>query len=276
MPQPFLKWAGGKRALLAEILKRLPSGEIPLYIEPFLGGGAVFFALARAGRVQRAILNDRNPELIHAYRMVKEQPKALIQAIYKWKHSEKVYYDVRRLKFDKDNRSHDIPRAARLLWLNKTCYNGLYRTNKNGDFNVPFGRYQNPRLVDEENLYRCSEALQNVDLHESDFDEVMSLAGPGSVVYCDPPYSPMSKTASFTRYDGARFGVEEQARLTASFKALAARGAFGLLSNSCTEETRHLYADLPKDEVFVRRNINSRGDRRGRVAEFLVKTCERG
>lgn len=272
MPRPFLKWAGGKRSLMDDILARFPEGPIELFIEPFLGGGAVFLELARQGRIRKAILNDRNPELVHTWRMVQRDPEALIAATRQWNVDETTYYHVRD-ELEPATLS-DVDRAARVLWLNRTCFNGLYRKNRRGKFNVPFGRYKKVNVVDEDNLRAVSAALQSVTIHDFDFESVLLMAGPGSLVYCDPPYWPVSKTSSFNNYDGLCFGVAEQTRLAESFAALEAQGAYGVLSNSWTEETLELYArfGLFIDQVHARRSINSRGDRRGKVPEVMVTT----
>lgn len=271
-PRPFLKWAGGKRSLMHEILARLPEGPIEMFIEPFLGGGAVFLELARQGRIRQAILNDRNPELVHTWRMVRRDPEGLIEAIRQWTVDEATYYHVRD-ELEPAALS-DVDRAARVMWLNRTCFNGLYRKNRRGKFNVPFGRYKRVNIVDEDNLRAVSAALQSVTIHDFDFESVLLMAGPGAVVYCDPPYWPVSKTASFNRYDGLSFAEAEQTRLAESFAALEAQGAYGVLSNSWTEETLALYArcGLFIDQVHCRRSINSRGDRRGKVPEVMVTT----
>ena len=209
-PRPFLKWAGGKRALMSDIMARMPDGEIDLYVEPFLGGGAVFLDLARQGRIKKAILNDRNPELVHTWRTVRDDPEGIIEAIGQWVPDEETYYAVRALD---GTTLSDVERAARVLWLNRTCFNGLYRINRSGQFNVPYGKYKRPRLVDEENLRAVSHALQKVTLYDIDFEGVLAMAGPGAVVYCDPPYWPLSDTAYFTAYDGNPFRTEDQERL---------------------------------------------------------------
>ena len=238
-PRPFLKWAGGKRALMHEIMARLPDGDIELYIEPFLGGGAVFLELARQGRIKRAILNDRNPELVHTWRTVRDYPAELVEAVHQWTPDEETYYAVRSI--DVDTLS-DIDRAARVLWLNRTCFNGLYRINRSGKFNVPYGRYKKPNLVDADNLHAVSEALQDVMLYDIDFEGLLAMAGPGAVVYCDPPYWPLSDTAYFTAYDGNPFRSNDQERLARAFAGLREQGATGVLSNSWTEGTVDLYA----------------------------------
>lgn len=270
-PRPFLKWAGGKRSLMNDIMARLPEGEIELYIEPFLGGGAVFLELARQGRIKRAVLNDRNPELIHTWRMIRDDPESVIDAVTQWSPDEETYYAVRAL----DGLSlSDVDRAARVLWLNRLCFNGLYRINRSGQFNVPFGKYKKPTLVDAENVRAVSRALANVTLYDIDFEGLLAMAGPGAVVYCDPPYWPLSDTAYFTAYDGNPFRTDDQERLAASFAALREQGARGVLSNSWTDGTVELYArhGLHYGQVFCRRNINRNAARRGPVPEIMVST----
>lgn len=271
-PRPFLKWAGGKRALMDDILERIPDGPVELYVEPFLGGGAVFLELARQGRIRKAVLNDRNPELVHTWRMVQQRPEELIEAVEQWAVDEATYYHVRD-ELEPAALS-DIDRAARVLWLNRTCFNGLYRKNRKGRFNVPFGKYKRVNLADAENILAVSAALRGVAIHDFDFESILLMAGEGAVVYCDPPYWPVSKTASFNNYDGLPFGPEEQARLAEAFAALEEQGAFGILSNSWTDETLELYDrhGLFIDQVHARRNINSKAGRRGPVPEVMVTT----
>lgn len=270
VPGPFLKWAGGKRSLLPAIMEHLPSGRIKRYLEPFVGGGAVFFALARERRLGSALLADSNPELINTYVQVRDHVREVIEAIHQWEfNTREAYYAVRGLDIDTLS---PVDRAARTLYLNRTCFNGLYRLNSKGRFNVPFGKVTPIDIVDEENLRGCSEVLADVEIVAQPFPETMVTAGPGCVVYCDPPYWPVSKTASFTAYDQLPFGPEEQAALDRAFRALPSQGAFGLLSNSVTDETRALYEGLPKWEVMVRRSINRDAGGRGAVAEFLVRT----
>jgi DNA adenine methylase len=271
--RPFLKWVGGKRSLMPEILARMPDGEIDLYIEPFLGGGAAFLELARQGRIRKAILNDRNPELVHTWRMVRDEPEALIKAVRQWEPTEETYYAVRAIEADTLS---DVDRAARVLWLNRTCYNGLYRINRSGRFNVPFGRYKRVQLVDEDNLRVVSETLQSVTLYDIDFAGVMAMAGEGTVVYCDPPYWPLSDTSYFTAYDGQPFKTDDQQRLAECFAGLTDQGAQGILSNSWSENTVELYEShgLHHSQVMCRRNINSNAAKRGPVPEIMVTTFE--
>jgi DNA adenine methylase len=262
-PKPFLKWAGGKSKLVPEILQRFPS-IFRRYHEPFLGGGAVFFALGP----RLATLSDLNAELVHTYTSIRDDVDAVIDALGDHEANEEHYYAVRALA---PSTLGPVEVAARTIFLNRTCYNGLYRVNSKGRFNVPFGRYANPRIINPENLHAVSEALQGVDIrHQSVFD-VGDRVRPGDVVYFDPPYDPVSPTASFTAYAGT-FGRQEQIRLCELFTELAHRGVHVVLSNSDTPFIRALYRAFQVDTVHCRRAINSRADRRGPVTEVLVSS----
>lgn len=271
-PFPFLKWAGGKRSLCETILARLPA-QIDTYIEPFLGGGAVFLALARAGRLRRAVLGDRNPELVTTWRVVKADPEGLIAAIQALGEATDItFYQVRHAVS-----ADPVAMAARMIWLNRNCFNGLYRLNRSGEFNVPFGRYALPPMINFENIRSCSAILRAVDaeLVNDDFEPLLKRAeGPGCTIYCDPPYLPLSLTSSFVAYDRLPFGTAEHQRLADAFAAASARGVPGLLSNSGTDEARDLYAArrLTVDEVEVRRSISQTAAGRGMVRELLVAT----
>jgi DNA adenine methylase len=273
-PRPFLKWAGGKRQLLPAILARMPQ-RMGTFYEPFVGGGAVFLALAsrRPRPFRRAVLADRNRELIGLWRSIQEEVEAVVEALGELASRPAdagTYYEIR----DLDAGGLGSPeRAARLLYLNRTCYNGLYRVNRQGRFNVPYGRYRQPRILDAANLRAVSRTLQGVRVEGADFEEVVRRARPGSVVYFDPPYYPVSATARFTAYDSQPFGPEEQARLARVFRRLARSRVYALLSNSRVPETEELYRGLPRDVVPARRAINSRADRRGPVQELLVRTA---
>jgi DNA adenine methylase len=264
-----LKWAGGKRQLLPQILARLPE-RIDTYFEPFVGGGAVFFELSSRKRFRRAVLADRNPELVSVYLALKQDPEALIRTLtrYQSRHSEDEYYRVREQR----PRSL-VARAARVIYLNKTGFNGLYRVNKSGGFNVPFGRYEKPRIVNEVRLRAAARALESVEVRVGDFAEICALARPGDAVYLDPPYLPVSKTASFAEYHAEPFGIEEHERLASVFGALGERGVVAVLSNSDTSATRRLFRNFCVDSVRVRRPINSDHTRRGPVGEILVHTA---
>jgi DNA adenine methylase len=270
-----LKWAGGKGQLLGPILGALPD-RISTYYEPFVGGGAVFFALAEAGRFRRAELSDRNPDLVEAYTMVRDRVEALIARLgahERFSGSSEYYYRVRA-----QNKAElePVDRAARLIFLNRTCYNGLYRVNRKGQFNVPFGRYDNPRVCHREGLRAASRALEKVEIAQRDFRSAVDSIGPSDAVYFDPPYDPVSKTASFTAYDSLPFGQAEHRALAQTFAAAVQRGAHAVLSNSDTPFTRSLFQEFPTDTLMVARAINSAATKRGRVPEILVSGAPRG
>lgn len=268
-PHPFLKWVGGKRQLIPDLLEAVEAaGAFRRYHEPFLGGGALFFALARAGRLRgTSFLSDVNHNLIDAYLAVRDDARGLIRQLerHKSRHTEEHFYDVRAT----------VPRtltkrAARVIYLNKTCFNGLYRENSKGKFNTPFGRYVNPGIVDERNLLVVSDTLRRVKLEAREFASVLARARRGDLVYFDPPYIPINKTADFTAYSKGGFGIEGQRQLADVFARLAHRGVNVMLSNSMTEITVDLYDAFFINEVFANRSINSRADRRGKVSEALI------
>lgn len=270
--RPILKWAGGKTRLIPLIIGRLPS-QIATYYEPFVGGGAVFFALAAQKRFKRAVLADKNRDLIDVYKGVKADVDGVILLLrgYARQHSEKLYYRTR----DLDPKSLDLAeRAARLIYLNKTGYNGLYRVNRAGQFNVPFGRYTNPQICNEPRLRAAAEALRTrgVSIKVADFERASESAEPGDAIYFDPPYVPLTKTANFTSYHSESFGVEEHRRLANTFEALTRRRVAAVLSNSGAHETRRLYEaeGVEVESVLVSRPINSKASARGAVAELIV------
>jgi DNA adenine methylase len=266
--RPFLKWAGGKGQLLEQLRPLLP-GRFRRYFEPFAGGAALFFAL----RPARAVLADVNEELIDCYLATRDHVDAVIGALGHYRYGAEDYYRARAVDRTK------LPlaeRAARTIYLNKTGYNGLYRVNRAGKFNVPMGRYTNPLLCDATNLRACSMALQGVDLRVDDFEDVASRARANDFVYFDPPYVPVSDSADFTSYVPGGFGPDQQRRLAEVFAGLARRGVFAMLSNSDTATVRELYRDFRIDPVLAARFINSRGSRRGKVGEVVVSNFKRG
>ena len=277
--RPFLKWAGGKGQLLTELTGRMPA-HFGRYHEPFLGGGAFFFSLWSGARLAGgALLSDYNPELIDAYTAVRDHVDDLIEALeqHKLRLGDRAYfYEVRA--WDRqpgfDERSL-VERAARTIFLNRTCYNGLYRLNNKGKFNAPFGNYKNPLIVDHENMREASRALQQAELHQGDFSAVLERASPGDFIYFDPPYVPISATASFTSYTQRGFGEAEQHQLAAVFGQLLERGCYVMISNSSTEFTRELYvqangAKIDVGTVQASRKINCDGKKRGVVEELIV------
>lgn len=269
---PFLKWAGGKRQLVPRLLDLAPA-RIDTYYEPFMGGAALFFALATRGRFARAVLSDTNEELVGCYRAIQEDVDAVIAALRspKYRNNATHYYRVR----DRDVSKMSGPeRAARIIFLNRCGYNGLYRVNSKGLFNVPFGRYRNPLICDEERLRAVARALRKtkVKILRADFQEALAKAGPADFVYLDPPYVPVSRTSSFTAYAAGSFGVREQERLAEALRELGRRKVAALLSNSQCAETERLYHGLDSEVVQVRRAINSDARRRGPVGEILVRS----
>jgi DNA adenine methylase len=268
-PSPFLKWAGGKRQLLPHILAAVPP-RVRTYYEPFVGGGAVFFALAaQGGRFERAVLGDANAELIGCYRAIQKDVDAVIRALRPHRYDRRYYYRLR----DVDPEAlAPAARAARLIYLNRCGYNGLYRVNRSGKFNVPFGRYRNPVICDEAKLRAAAAALRRVKLVFHDFARTLRDAQEGDFVYLDPPYVPLSSTSSFTAYAKTPFDAVEQARLAVLLRELGARKVRALLSNSDCRATRQLYDPHLSRPVPVRRAINSVASGRGSVAELLVKS----
>lgn len=272
-PAPFLKWAGGKGQLLEQILPRLPVEIRGAYVEPFVGGGAVFFELVRQGRVRKARLFDRNADLVETYLAVRDEVEGVIAALSEHRNDEAYYYEVRAR--DPATLSR-VEAAARTIFMNRVGYNGLYRVNSSGRFNVPFGRYRNPRICDAAGLRNASRALALAEIAVSDFEPACAAATAGDVVYLDPPYLPLSPTSSFTSYAEGRFGEAEHRRLAEAFAGLVDRGAYALLSNSDTELSRSLYDGFKLVTVEATRAINSKADKRGVVSEILVQGLRLG
>jgi DNA adenine methylase len=274
--RPFVKWAGGKGQLLPELSRRLPR-RFRRYHEPFVGGAALFFHLHNAGRLRRgASLSDYNPELVLCYRVVRDDVEVLIAALKeheRYRLDRAYFMEIRGWDRQPDfAQRSDVERAARTIFLNRTCYNGLYRLNNKGQFNAPFGYYKNPLICDPENMRAASAALRNVELHVGDFGTVAQRAERGDLVYFDPPYVPVSATSSFTHYTGQTFGPEDQRRLARVFDELMERGVYVMLSNSHTPLSRELYAAhaVSTSVVLASRKINCDGQKRGSVEELIV------
>ncbi|MBI3587858.1 DNA adenine methylase [Candidatus Micrarchaeota archaeon] len=267
--KPFVKWAGGKRQLLYELNKGLPAFRS--YHEPFLGGGALFFRLEAENRLKTVFLSDYNEELVNAYLAIKTSVFELMAelALPKYANEEQAYYKIRASRPETL-----VGRAARFIYLNKTAFNGLYRVNSKGGFNVPFGKYDNPRILDSQNLMRVHRALQKDELYCGDFGVVLKNAKKGDLIYFDPPYAPVSKTANFTGYTRDNFVENDQERLFRTFKALDTRGCFVMLSNSHSDYTNGLYAEFEPETVLASRAINCKGDKRGKVRELIVRNWE--
>jgi len=275
-PKPFLKWVGGKSKSLYNFSKLYPK-KYKNYFEPFLGGGAVFFDVIP--RPQKAYLNDVNEGLIWAYKNVRDNTEKIIsslkkiQSVYLSKNEEQrkeFYYETRnrfnRLPID------SIDKTTLLIFLNKTCFNGMYRENSLGEFNIPMGRYKNPGILDEENLKLVAKALKNVVLTHVSFEKALQKAGKGDFVYFDPPYYPLNKTSGFTNYSEDDFLKSDQVRLRDVFLELGRRGCHVMLSNSFTPFIKKLYNGkrIYLHEISVGRPINSVGSKRGKVKEFAV------
>ena len=271
---PFLKWAGGKSRLAQRVAERAPP-HIQRYHEPFLGGGAVFFALHEAGRFGAATLADGNEALVETYQVVRDDVGKLIRYLgghareyegREWSWRGQYYYGVR----DRLRPRSPAGRAARLIFLNKTCFNGLYRVNREGRFNVPHGRHHNPRILDRDGLREASAALACAMIEAIDFGEACARAEPGDFVYLDPPYQPLSDTSDFTEYTKDGFGIAEQRRLRDAFDDLTKRGVPALLSNSDHPAIRDLYKRYDIAEVPMGRNINADVAGRAPITELLI------
>lgn len=264
---PIVKWVGGKTKLLPEILTRLPR-TFDRYIEPFAGGAAVFFHLG----AERAVLSDRNADLIEMYRAVARDTDGVVRrlALHQEAHDSEHYYQTRARWNDRSVSWSSLDRAATFIYLNRTCFNGLWRVNRGGGFNVPMGRYKNPSICDVETLERAAGLLRKTTLLCGDYQAAVADAGPGDLVYFDPPYDPVTPTANFTAYTGDGFGPTEQAALADTVRTLADRGCAVVLSNSDTPRIRALYKGLRVDRVKCPRAINSDPSRRGDVDEVLV------
>ena len=264
--QPFLKWAGGKSRLLSQYRPWFPQ-TFGHYYEPFLGGGAVFFWLCNRFGTFEARLSDANADLVELYQVVQSQPAEIISRLkrYQEKHCENLYYKTRqarpRVRAD---------RAARLVYLNKTCFNGLYRVNSKGQFNVPMGRYKNPSILQEGRILAASQALRQASLSVQHFESAVTPAVQGDLVYFDPPYVPLSTTSNFTSYTRDSFDAQAQGRLAEVFAELDARGCQVLLSNSDTPQIRELYQGFRLVEIRAPRMINSKAELRQPVGELLV------
>ena len=267
---PVVKWVGGKRQLLPQILPLIPK-RMTAYCEPFLGGGAVLFAL----QPRRALVNDLNQDLITVYRVIRENADALIEHLSRHENTPEYFYRIRDLDRDKDAYAalSDVEKASRLLYLNKTCYNGLFRVNASGAFNSPYGHYRRPNIVNEQTIRGVSRYFNSCDItfFSGDFAAVLEQVPEGGFVYLDPPYDPVSDTASFTGYNKGGFGREEQVRLKECCDALTARGVKFLLSNSATPFIRELYGSYRVSIVQARRAVNSVASRRGAIEEVLVR-----
>ena len=271
-PKPFVKWVGGKRQLLKQFRKMNlypPENFDPKnsrYFEPFVGGGAVFFDLLP----EEGFLSDLNRELVITYNVIKNDLEKLITSLKKHRTDKKYFLKIRAQNL---NKLSDVTVASRFIFLNRTCFNGMYRVNSNGGFNVPFGKYSNPLICDEDNLRKVSKALQNIDIKHQDYKEVFKKAKKGDFIYFDPPYYPVSKTAFFTSYTVESFLDKEQTELRDTFVKLHKRGCFVMLSNSDTPFINNIYSGIKGvkiNKVQAGRAINSKGLGRGKITEVLI------
>jgi DNA adenine methylase len=297
LARPFLKWAGGKTQLLKQFSQRLPpemkNGEITHYVEPFVGGGAVFFYLGQRFSFDRSSIFDANEELILAYRVIKKSTKKLIHELESLESAyipksdedrERLFYHVRdsfnKKKPEINFQKYDaewVPRAAQSIFLNRTCFNGLFRMNRKGEFNVPFGRYKNPQILNKDNLNDVAALLKTTSIILGDFTRCKKFVDTTSFVYLDPPYRPLNDTSSFTSYSKDGFSDTDQRRLAVFFKELDKKGAKIMLSNSDPRNEKpddsffdELYADYTIERVPAKRSINCNGARRGNVNELIV------
>lgn len=266
----FIKWAGGKTQLLEQFSELYPE-KFDRYFEVFLGSGAVFFNIKQRLNPRECLLFDINPDLINTFEAVRDCPEELIGLLKKHKENEnsREYFNRQREKFNKAKTG--LEKAALFIYLNKTCFNGLYRVNSKGEFNVPFGKYKNPAILQGKKIKLASRVLQDTELAQADFNEALSKAQSGDFVYLDPPYFPLTKTASFTAYQKDAFLEEEQKQLAMRFKELDKKGCLLMLSNSDTRFIRELYADFNIVTVKARRAINCIGAKRGKINEAVIR-----
>ena len=268
--KPILKWVGGKRQLLSEIMPLIQK-DCSIYVEPFIGGGAIFFEL----QPTKAIINDYNSELINLYSVIKNKPTKLIEELKKLetKNNKEDFYEIRNLdRNDNWNTKSNVEKAARTIYLNKTCFNGLYRVNSKGYFNTPFGFYKNPNICNEKLILDISKYLNENDitLMCGDYKEALKNLPESAFVYLDPPYMPISKTSSFTSYTDAEFEWKQQLELKEECDKLQKQGIKFIQSNSDCPEIRELYKDYEIKTVYAKRNINSKGNARGEITEVLI------
>jgi DNA adenine methylase len=264
----FIKWAGGKTQLLSQFKTLFPK-KFDRYLEPFLGSGAVFFYMKKMYRQKEIILSDNNRELINCYEIVQNELEVLIKLLqeHRKNHSKDYYYSLRAMETSNLSK---IESAARFIYLNKTCFNGLYRVNSRGKFNVPIGSYKNPSIYDERILREANNLLQGVNFLVMPFENVLDLVESDDFIYFDPPYHPLSTTSSFTSYTSESFSKEDQIRLAKVYAELDKKGCSLMLSNSYSEFILDLYKDYNIKIVNAKRMINSNGQKRGAISEAVI------
>ena len=265
-PKPLVKWVGGKTQLLPELTARIPR-NFSRYFEPFVGGGALFFYL----QPEESVLIDINEELTNTYKVVKDKVEELISDLKQHLHEKDYYYRIRNIdRSDEYKLWSDVQRASRLIYLNKTCFNGLYRVNSKGQFNTPMGSYKNPKIVDETNLRACSQALQKAQIITGSFLEVEEQVNHDDFVYFDPPYAPLNATSNFTGYSQKGFDKMMQLSLRALCDRLDYKGVRFMVSNSNAPLILDLYDHYKIEFVYATRAINSKGDKRGKIPEVII------
>ncbi len=266
----FLKWAGGKTQML-EQYKLLFPAKFNNYHEPFLGSGAVFFYIRQAKHPKKSFISDVNKDLINTFVMVRDRTNDLIELLaeHKRKNHSREYFNQQRKLFNSED--NPLEKAARFIYLNKTCFNGLYRVNSKGEFNVPFGRYENPAILQEDKLREAGKLLKGEEIFKASFASVLNTAEESDFVYFDPPYFPLSATANFTGYQKASFLHNEQRKLAEVAKKLDRKGCFVMVSNSDTPFIHKVYSDFLVTPVSARRAINCVGTKRGSISELVIR-----
>lgn len=270
---PVVKWVGGKRQLLNDLIPLLPK-RMTAYCEPFVGGGALFFYL----QPSKAVINDINQELIHLYEVIRDDVEGLITELKQYQNEAEMFYSVR--DWDRDTAFYQdlskVKKASRVIYLNKTCYNGLFRVNSAGEFNTPFGNYKNPNIVNADVLRAVSKYFNKAEISffNRDYARVLERLPKGAFAYLDPPYDPVSETASFTGYSKGGFGRHEQIRLRECCDELNRRGIKFMLSNSATDFIKEQYAAYHIKVVKAKRAVNSVASKRGQIDEVVIRNYE--
>jgi len=274
--KPFIKWVGGKGKLIPELKSFFPQ-KFDRYFEPFIGGGAVFYEVIQNNNLEFSWINDVNKKLVITYQQIKNKPNKLISILEKIEKDYKKKTEDERKNFfysirDEYNKGglDDLDITTYLIFLNKTCFNGMYRENSKGEYNVPFGDQKNPTICDKENLLAVSECLKNTKITNLSFEESVKDCKKGDFIYFDPPYYPINGTSKFTSYSKDNFGQNEQIKLRDTFKQLSDKGCFVMLSNSNTEFIKDSYKDFKINEIYAARSINSKGDGRGKIKEVVI------
>ncbi len=265
-PKPFVKWAGGKRQLVEELKKKIPH-KYNRYLEPFVGAGALFFEL----KPKTAYISDINDELIGVYRVIRDEVEALIRTLGTHRNEEEYFYQIRNVDRKGEYKNWSaVKKAARFIYLNRTCYNGLYRVNSKGFFNVPYGFYKNPKIVDKDTLRACSELLKDTEIVHGSFWLVLDKVGANDFVYFDPPYYPLNATSSFTSYTKDGFDQDMQFELKELCDRVDKKGVYFMVSNSHTPFITDLYRQYNVYTADAIRAINCKAEKRGRIKEVII------